>query len=165
VINIEGFSGNYLASNLHVNNHYAIRCCEDRLKRYLEDAVRMGLPLRVVMRDDDGNVRYAMTEVQDVVIITPGNTAIVLDSLLEDGESLAFMNLSDLNMSETQMADLKSLNHERALDLLTSNPIFGDTEGARERKQTVALNYQYCGMNSTDRSHSFRMCPEAHLEI
>lgn len=160
LINIEGHSGYYLASRLHMNNHYGIRCSEDRLKRYLGDAVRMGLPLKVVTRDDSGKVeyerRYPMTELQDVVIITPGNTVIVLDNKGVDGEEepLVFMNLSDLNMSESEMKNLKSLNHEKAMGYLISNPIFEDAYGSKERKQPIAINYQYCGMNSRDRDHA-----------
>jgi hypothetical protein len=120
----------------------------------------MGLPLKVATRDVSGKLeygrRYPMTELQDVVIITPGNMVIVLDSRGVDGEEepLAFMNLLDLNMLESEMKDLKSLNHEKAMDYLISNPIFEDAYGAKERKQPIALNYQYCGINSRDQDHA-----------
>lgn len=159
VISIEGHSGYYLTSRLHMNNHYGIQCSEDRLKRYLGDAVRMGLSIEVVTSEDSGKVghvrKYMMPAKQDVLIITPGNTVVVVDNREADGEqvSIAFMNLSDINMSESEKKNMKSLNHERAIDFFMSNTAFGDAYGAKERNQPTAINYQFVGMNSTDRDH------------
>ena len=119
----------------------------------------MGLSIEVVTSEDSGKVghvrKYMMPAKQDVLIITPGNTVVVVDNREADGEqvSIAFMNLSDINMSESEKKNMKSLNHERAIDFFVSNTAFGDAYGAKERNQPTAINYQFAGMNSTDRDH------------
>ena len=153
-----------MASQLHCNNHYAIQGTESRLRRYLKDALKMGLPLHVVTRNDDGEAWKGeicpLPDTPDVLIITPGNSAVVMDSSnIDDSKNdaepstFAFASVSDLNMSSDFRALFESLNHESALKLLLSKPIFQDADGAKGRKQAFALNYQYSSMNSTDRTH------------
>jgi len=170
IVNIEGYGGYYLASNLHINNHYFIHSY-DRLKRYLEDAVKFEYDLHVLSHDERSAAwngeRYVLPKVPGVVIITPGNTTVIVDSAVtesvNDGEiseadTFIFMNISDVKMTEELRNQQNALNHDSALNMLCANKLFEQTEGSISRKQSRAMNFQYCPLNSTDNLHP--LCAE-----